>query len=141
MKSLYFKIFTFCLIVFCFPLQTLALFGIGDLGFGERHFGGYVLLTLPCTCTPGKFLITYKPLHIEGAPFPIVGTLVMSGTVQRWAYQQFVYPPVMSTWHLGEMSIGGECLVGVEPECVPIPTYGTVKKTGASYPGWPTPIF
>ncbi len=127
MKTFYFKILVLVMVALSFPIQSFA--------FGATvRYGGYVLFTIPCTCSAGTFLVTYAPLHVEGIG-KIFAQMVISPTVQRWAYEQFVYPPIPTTWQLGEMTIGGECLMTATP-CIVIPAYGTVTKTGASYPGF-----
>ncbi len=70
-------------------------------------FGGKVLTMIPCTCTPGLFLITVGT--------PRGGTFIYSAYSSR-PYQYFF--PSIGRWVLGTASTDMTCMVGFGPYCI-----------------------
>lgn len=127
-------IVVFCILIITVPLESEALFGV------VQPFGGYVLLVLPCTCSPGNWLVTYAPLFPLAYPY-VTHSLVLLPATIRYDYVQFLRTPAPTSWHLGwfipTVSIISPCLMGVPPACLPMPADGIITATGSSYPGFP----
>lgn len=94
-----------CLVAFmitCVSVYTMS-------AAGALPFGGFVVTSLPCTCTPGAFLLTISP--------PTPGQFVyMTGTPQ-FANMQL---PRAGVWALGLFSPSGACFIYEGKSCVPL---------------------
>lgn len=92
-------------------------------------FGGLVTFNIPCVCSTGM-AVFFAPLY-PNPPFPGTGGLhFIPGA-------SFLHPHfligVPATWELGQYIAGtGACFVGIPPECVIVPTLGTMVRVGTS---------
>ena len=96
-------------------------------------FGGFVLVTVPCTCSD-NLLIVFGPLH-PSPPLPKVGALVYQPGYTT-LYGDFAIG-IPATWHLGSYTpiVGnGVCWIETAVACVPIPNLGLMNKVGTGLP-------
>ncbi len=101
-------------------------------------FGGYVVLSVPCTCMlPGTVRVQYMPIILHPVQYPFVfHALLLTPVTIRYAYQQFLILPPPTAWNLGKFIPGPvPCMVGVPPACVPLFTDGVIFDVGSSFPG------
>ncbi len=114
------------------PTQANAQLGVAP-GIG-LPFGGYVIFSIPCTCSAGLavFMAPFFPGVGNGVPVPFGALLYQPGISKLFAYYNIGVP---TTWHLGNYTPGGACLIGVPPACVPIPVVGIMTQVGTSIPG------
>ncbi len=87
-------------------------------------FGGFVALSLPCTCTPGSFLLTVGP--------PLGGQFVYVSGTPQFSNMQL---PRAGVWVLGTYSPPGICMIYAGKSCVPLGApLGTIMPTvGTSF--------
>ncbi len=99
-----------------------------------KYFGGHVYVQLYCTCSQNYWLFM-TPLYLNSS-VPTVGALIWS-PLESVAYKNNVNPPTPMTWLLGEYrenaGLGCEMIAG--PACIEIPSLGTIRRSGISYPG------
>lgn len=127
------KLFFIAVFLFAFPVNSYATVpGI--------QFGGWIppvpLTVVPCTCTPGVFLVRYVPMHPIGYPFVFHALLLTPATI-KYNYLPFLAIPTPTTWHLGKFvpSPGVPCLQGIAPACAPSDfADGIIVETGSSGP-------
>ena len=109
-------------------VQALAPVGLG--------FGGYVVLSIPCTNPPFGWNIYY------GIFYPTLlnplRSLYLPVTAIPYPYIRSIYPvPLPTSWELGSYIPGpGLCLIGICPACVLLPAGGVITRVGASFPGF-----
>lgn len=102
-------------------------------------FGGFVIITLPCTCSVNLW-IYYTPLYTPATyPGPMTGPLVYAPYYKDdvdistlYAYYAIGVPV---TWELGTFVPGVQaCWQYVGVACVPMPNIGLISKVGTSLP-------
>ncbi len=76
--------------------------------FGIQPFVGRVLVKIPCTCTPGTFLVTVGP--------PRGGVFIQTPATRLYKYFKVSSP----SWVLGMSPGFMTCMQGKPPACVPI---------------------
>lgn len=91
-------------------------------GSSGTFFGGQVVSKVACTCSAGS------QVTIKG-PGQSSGTYLDLGTAK--AFQNYSISTGGNI--VGKYSTGGQCLVGVSPECTTLPiTKGTIVMFGSS---------
>ena len=99
---------------------------------GTLPFGGFVTLSLPCTCSPGVRLIWFAPFWFGLSSIPSTGALVyVPGVSKLYSWYMIGVP---GTWHLGSYIPGMvfSCWMGVPPVCAPAPSFGQIFMVGTS---------
>lgn len=109
-----------CLVAFM--LTFASVYTMSAEGF--LPFGGFVTLSMPCTCTPGSFLLTVQLL----AP----GQYVYVSGVPQSANMQL---PRAGVWVIGLFSPPGICMMYAGKSCVPmgVPIGTILPKAGTSF--------
>ncbi len=99
-----------------------------------KYFGGHVYVQLYCTCSANYWLFM-MPLYLNSSVSTAGALLWVPG--QSMAYANNINPPTPMTWLLGEYqeNNGNGCKMVSGPTCVEIPSMGTIKRAGISYPG------
>jgi len=98
-------------------------------------FGGYVLFSIPCTCSP-SFLVFLSPAFIN-SNVPSFGILTWTPGISI-PYKYHISPPAPTSWVLGDYAPGPTaCMWVYGPSCAPppVPTMGTISTYGISMPG------
>lgn len=115
------------------PVSSLA-FTLGPGAFiPGLPVGGFILVTVPCTCSE-NLLIVFGPMH-PSPPLPKVGALVYQPGYTT-LYGNFAIG-VPTTWHLGSYIpiVGnGVCWQYVGTACTVMPNYGLINKVGTGLP-------
>ena len=120
----------FAIVSLLLPLTASALTPVGE------EFGGYILLSTPCTCTPGIVRVQYSLVYPLLFPWVSRALLLTPATI-RFAYQQFLITPPPTAWHLGVfVPVPSLCLIGAPPACAALPADGLIFYTGSSFPGF-----
>lgn len=114
------------------PVGTFA-FSLGAGGMVPGlPFGGFVIITIPCTCSANLW-IYFTPLY--PLPLPTTGPLVYQPGYTT-LYGNFAIG-IPATWHLGSYTpiVGnGVCWINTGPACVPLPNLGLMNKVGTGLP-------
>lgn len=125
MKSLFnfIKKFRYSVAI-CVAALILTLTSVYTMNAAGLPFGGFVAVSLPCTCTPGSFLITVGP--------PLGGQFVYVSGVPQYANMQL---PRAGVWSVGMYSPAGVCMIYSGKSCVPLGVpIGTITPfTGTSF--------
>ena len=106
---------------------VLSLFIASPVSAIGLPFGGFVVLTLPCTCSANLWFY-FTPLS-PSPPLPPTGALVYSPYYTR-LYSYFAIG-VPGSWELGDYVPGVQtCWEYVGEACISIPSYGLMGKVG-----------
>lgn len=84
-------------------------------------FGGPIIMSIPCTCSLGQFIVLGPPS---------VGAYVYQpATSKTFKFGQLYRP---GAFLLGNYIPGHTCLMGVTPYCYAPPAFGTITMVGTS---------
>src|SRR3989344_2654530 len=92
----------------------------------ELPFGGWVVVSLPCTCTPGVFHVTYLLPYPLTYPWITMSINFTVATVRYSFIGSLIPAPVSTSWNLGFFNPAGAglCWVGAPPFCTVVPADG-----------------
>lgn len=94
---------SFVIILLAIPHSYKKIFSQGPF-----IFGGFVESSIPCTCSPGFFLLTISP--------PVGGQYLFRVGTQQYSNYRL---PSAGVWTLGLYQPGGTCLMNAGKICVP----------------------
>jgi len=118
-------------LIWIMPFNLFA-FSIGAGGYVPGlPFGGFVIFTLPCTCSANLW-IWFAPL--SPLPLPKTGALVYQPGYTT-LYGNFAIG-IPATWHLGSYVPAAPqvCWQYIGTACVLMPNYGLMNKVGTGLP-------
>lgn len=103
-------------------------------------FGGYVTVTIPCSCSVGSW-VYYTPFW-AGSDVPTAGALYLPPGAPIF---QFFVPGLPTSYDLGSYAPGVSACLILAPDpadpCLPLPALGTIEYMGTSILGAsPVPI-
>lgn len=115
------------------PFESFAFsFGAGAFVPG-LPFGGWVTLTLPCTCSANLW-IWFSPLS-PSPPLPPTGPLVFQpGYTTLYGDYAIGIPATWETGSYVPIAGNGACWIDIGPACVPVPNLGLMNKVGTGLP-------
>ena len=96
-------------VTICLVALMLTIASVYTMNAAGLPFGGFVGVVMPCTCTPGSFLLTVGP--------PTPGQYVYVSGVPQSANMQL---PRAGVWVLGLFSPPGVCMIYAGKSCVPL---------------------
>ena len=136
MKKYFFKsiIVVSSVAFFClgyFSKTSQALVGV------DPSYGGRVLFTVPCTCTPGLiYAVTYLPKSLTIAPLPVLAYVITNPLVHPPGSQSLVIVPGYNQMgqYIPNIPPATACWMcfPTPPYAVPLPTIGTITELGTS---------